>query len=91
MRMRKRNNSIPTGAYLGAFAGALSSVYILLKVGYTPRTPEELVLGITYSTISTLVGGVAGGFCQGALENYFRRKRMGSLEKKLEDDEDGKG
>jgi hypothetical protein len=85
MKMKKRNNSIPTGAYLGAFVGALSSVYILLKAGYTPRTPEELVLGITYSTISTLVGGLAGGFCQSALENYFRRKRKNSLENKLED------
>jgi hypothetical protein len=86
--MKKRNNSIPTGAYLGAFAGAMSSIYILLKAGYTPRTPEELVLGITYSTISTLVGGLAGGFCQSALENYFRRKKR-SLENRLED-EDGK-
>jgi hypothetical protein len=85
--MKKRNNSIPTGAYLGAFAGAMSSIYILLKAGYMPRTPEELVLGITYSTISTLVGGLAGGFCQSGLENYFRRRKR-SLENRLEDEDD---
>lgn len=85
----KNNGKIPAGAYLGGLLGALTSVSTLLSSGHTPRTPEEMAAGVLYSTVSTLAGSFAGGFCHSALESYFKRERRNSLEEKLEGDKDG--